>query len=370
MNKIIYMDAAASSLKSGAVINVQRDFLLHKYANSGRGIYALATNVDNLVYESRKYIADFINADVKQIVFTSGTTDSMNRIVQIIQNTIKLKNPTVVVSDLDHHSARMPWEYQNQIGKCKICVCPLTNGLDIDKTKIPMADIMVITAMSNVTGIAQDVSGIIKQARKKNPNVITIVDAAQYVVHENIDIKKFDCDFLCFSAHKIGGDTGLGVMFIKEPDKYNTDKFGGGMVQKILDKKWILNLAPEKFEAGTLPLTQIISLPTAIENLQKSKLKTQKIISFMFNELKQIKKINMLSSNKSKVISFTIHGMAPIDFGALLGANNICVRVGNMCASWIHKYLNTDGSIRLSCGFWNTMAEAKYVIKKIKEILK
>jgi len=372
MKKNIYMDAGASWLKPQSVIEAEVDFLTNRYANAGRGICTRAGNVDTMVMDARGKVADFIGADTENIVWTSGATDGLNRIINIISSQPWYdENSTFAVSDLDHHSARMPWENLLRAGKIgKELVCDLDEFSNIKTDSIPSVDFLIITAMSNVLGVAQDVPGIVAAARKKNPNVITIVDASQYVVHKKIDVKKWDCDFMVFSGHKFGADTGVGVLYIRDIEKYYPDKFGGGMVNKIIDNSnWILNGAPEKFEAGTLPLTQIIGLPNAIDDLQRW-IGAADLIHYMYDELSQIDKIKILTGRDACMLTFVVDGMHPLDFGALMGVNDICIRVGNMCASWIHKKLRIDGSIRLSCGPWNTMDEAKYVVETIRKLVK
>jgi len=369
MKENIYMDAAASWLKPDSVIKAQTDFLTNSYANAGRGICERAGNVDKMVADARNCVAGFINADVSDVIFVSGATDAFNRIVNIVKQTIKGKF-VVAVSDLDHHSARLPWENLAKNDGCDLIVCPLDSALNIDIENIPNCDVFVITAMSNVMGVAQDVEEIIRSVRAKNPNVITIVDAAQYVVHNKIDVKKFDCDFCVFSGHKIGADTGVGVMYIKNADSYEPDKFGGGMINKILsDNSFILNKAPEKFEAGTLPITQIIGLNEAVKKFSIRD-ESRALTNYMYDELSKMKNIKLLTLRDSVLISFVPTNMHVIDFGAMLGVHDICVRVGNMCASWIHKRLNVDGSVRISVGPWNTMDDAKYVVDVIRGILK
>ena len=384
MNKFVYVDASASWLKQKELITVQSDFLQNMYANAGRGVCLRAGNVDKLIQDSRKVVADFVGAEPQNIVWTAGTTDSLNRIVNIIKNTINNKNIVVAVSDLDHHSARLPFEkyFEN------VVLMPLDENLNIDVNGVPYADVVVITAMSNVLGRAQDVQKIIASARAKNPNVITIVDASQYVVHHKIDVKKWDCDFLVFSGHKIGSDTGVGVLYIRYSEKYFPDKFGGGMVSSVgniniaskaehgawiyeneKDSCWVTESAPTKWEAGTLPLTQIVGLGVAIDELNKKRPDLD-LIKYAYDELAKMEKIKVITSRDAAILTFVVPDMHPLDIGALIGAKNICVRVGNMCASWIHKYLGVTGSVRISVGPWNTMDEIKQTVNVIKQIVK
>ncbi|MFQ6739560.1 MAG: aminotransferase class V-fold PLP-dependent enzyme [Alphaproteobacteria bacterium] len=366
MNKFIYMDAAASFLKPQSVLESQGDFLRNKYANAGRGVCARAAAVDDMIAETRRFVADFINADVDSVVFTFGATDGFNRIVNILKNTPGMfsKKTMCAGSDLDHHSLRGPFEMNTQ----NFVVCPLDKNMNIDVKNLPCADVLLITAMSNVLGMPQDVGKIISAARKVNPNVITIVDCAQYVVHNKIDVKKWDCDFMCFSGHKIGTDTGIGIMYIKNPERFSPDKFGGGMVAQINGKNWLLENPPFQFEAGTLPITQIAGMIPAIESLV-AKRPDLDLIKYMYDELSKLNRVKILSNRDSAILSFVIDGMHPLDVGTILGANNICVRVGNMCASWIHKYMSVSGSIRLSVGPWNSRADATAVINTIKHMV-
>ena len=368
MNKNIYLDAAASALKPQSVIDAGVTFLRYSYANTGRGVCARSAAADEMLANARHAVAKFIGAEsAGQVVFTSGTTDGMNRIVDIVRGSRDVK--TVAVSDIDHHSARMPWEHIVRTGKMKMVKIPLTSEYNIDPENVPDADVVIITAMSNVLGVAQNVTQIVSVARAKNPDVITIVDAAQYVAHCPVNVCEWDCDFMCFSGHKIGADTGIGVMYIKNPDSFMPDKFGGGMVQTISGDKWQIDSAPNRFEAGTLPLTQIAGLPVAIGEWQ-SWSGGADIISYIYNALSEIPRVKLLTEPDAAIISFVVDGMHVLDFGSLMGAHNICVRVGNMCASWIHGAMGITGSIRISVGPWNTIDDAKAVVDVIRGIVK
>lgn len=370
MKDIVYFDAAASFLKPESVIATEVDFLKNRYANAGRGVCARAGAVDEMVAAVRRRVADFINADSRQIVFTANATDGLNRIVNIIARRFDIAGFSVAVSDLDHHSARLPWADMLDMGKIrKIEKCELDENFNIKIDSVPKSDVLVITAMSNVLGVSQDVAAICRAARKKNPNVITVVDATQYIVHHKIDVKKWDCDFLVASGHKIGADTGVGILYIRDADKYMPDKFGGGMVLRIDGDMAIWNNSPDRFEAGTLPLTQICGLSVAIDELESHR-PDLKLIKYMYDELKKNPRIKILSSRDAALMTFVVDNMHPLDVGAMLGANNICVRVGNMCASWVHRVLGIDGSIRVSVGPWNTRQDADKFLSVMNKIVK
>lgn len=379
MNNIIYLDTAASALKPESVIKAEMDFLHESYANAGRGICARASNVDNLVANARARVARFINAKPEQVVFTAGTTDGMNRIVHIINDKVcgtGLKNKIVMVSDLDHHSARLPFELLYDSDSCNIVLCPMDAQHNLMCSDMQYADVFVITAMSNVMGIPQDVAGLVAAARKKNPDVITVVDAAQYVVHSEIDVQKWDCDFMCFSAHKIGADTGLGIMYIKNPERWiSPDKFGGGMIAKITGSaiehsvafQW--EPAPAKFEAGTLPVTQIIGLEPAIDHLISHRPNLD-LIKYLYDRLSRNENIQVITERDSAMFTFVPKNMHVLDFGVMAGTMGLCLRVGNMCAGWLHNLMELSGTARISVGSWNTMSDVQKAADIIEGIVK
>ncbi len=363
MNKIIYLDAAASALKPESVIAAELDFLQNKYANAGRGICARAAAADEMVAHARRAVAEFISASPDNIIFTSGATDGLNRAARL---TVRARDMRVAVSDLDHHSARMPFVATGG----RIITIPLTGKYDYDLAAMPMADIVVITAMSNVFGMPVDVAALVRAARDKNPNVITVVDAAQYAAHARIDARAWNADFICFSGHKIGADTGVGVMYVKEPARWRVDKFGGGMVNKINGDEWILNDGPARFEAGTLPLTQIAGLGAAIDAWRPGA--GADVMRRLRDALSENPRIKIYTVPGASVLTFSVADMHVLDLGARAGARGLCMRVGNMCASWAMRLINAHGAgvARLSAGAWNTPADADAAAAIINGIVK
>ena len=362
MNKIIYLDAAATYQKSDAVIATEMDFLRNKYANAGRGICSKAIQVDEMVDGVRKRVANFINARPDQVVFTAGTTDAFNRLIAMIRPD---ENTVVAVSVLDHHSACLPWVAAG----VKTVVWPMDKQYNFDLNQAPYADVVVVTAMSNVLGVGQNVAEIVRVARRKNPNVIVVVDAAQYVVHQKIDVREWDCDFVAWSGHKIGADTGVGVLYIKHPDKVRADRFGGGMVSTVSGTTFVLEGGPAKFEAGTLPLTQIAGLGVAIDEIERNR-PDLNLIKYMYDSLSEIDGVKMVSLRDASLLTWYTNKIHVLDFGVMVGGRGICLRVGKMCASWIHQALGLDGTIRISVGAYNNKHDVEQAIDIIKDVLK
>lgn len=362
MNEFIYLDAAATYQKPESVIAAQVDFLQNHYANAGRGICARAVAVDDMVADVRARVACFMATKPDNIVFTSGTTASMNMIARML----KINADTVVaVSDLDHHSARLPFV---MIG-ANVVLCPLDDELNFDLENIPYADVIVVTAMSNVIGVSQKIPEIVRMARDKNPDVVIVVDCAQYVVHDKIDADAWGADFICWSGHKIGADTGLGVMYVRNPERYAPVNYGGGMVNRVSGDVVDVVAGPEKFEAGTLPLTQIAGLGAAIDSLVLNRPNLD-LIKYMYDELSVISGVSILSKRESAILTFVVDNMHPLDLGMMIGARGVCVRAGNMCASWIHDRLGVVGSVRISVGGYNTVQDVQRAVQIIRDIIK
>ncbi|MDR0448854.1 MAG: aminotransferase class V-fold PLP-dependent enzyme [Rickettsiales bacterium] len=354
----VYADAAASALKPAAVVAAEGAFMTDGYANAGRGICPRAGKVDEMVRRVRERTAAFIGARrAEQIVFTRGATEGLNRLA----NMLRLKpDDVVIVSDLDHHSARLPFQT-----KCRIEVCPLDENFNLDSgwlcSRCKKGDVraVVITAMSNVMGTAQDLKKLIAAAG----GAFAIVDAAQYVAHEKLDVG--DAGAVVFSAHKMGAGTGLGVLYIRDPDALQSDFIGGGSVAWVDGDKFEYAAAPEKFEAGTLPMVQIAGFEAALPSVSYEDGNT----AALRGELETIPGIKIVSPVGASLISFYSERHHALDIGAALGAAGICVRAGQMCASWIHKRIGIEGSVRISLGPWNDAEDAKKIAAAVKKVM-
>ncbi|MCL2629119.1 MAG: aminotransferase class V-fold PLP-dependent enzyme [Alphaproteobacteria bacterium] len=352
----IYADAAASALKPDAVISAEREFMETIYANAGRGVCKRSRLVDDMVAAARADVAKFIGAaTADQIIFNHGATEGVNQLAAMLP---LAPNSVVIVSDLDHHSARLPF-----MKKCITEVMPLDSDFNMDAgwlaDRCGRGDVsaVVITAMSNVVGVPQDVKKLVSAAG----GAFTIIDAAQFVVHDKMNVADWGADAVVFSAHKIYAGTGLGVMYLKNPDDLVPNFIGGGTVAWVDGDKWEPAQSPEKFEAGTLPLIQIAGLTEAL-----------KIKGVRFEGLREglekIPGLKIVSNKDSPIVSFYSDKLHALDIGAALGARNICVRAGLHCASWIHKHLGIPGTVRVSLGPWNDECDVVEIIKAVREI--
>ncbi|MDR0319444.1 MAG: aminotransferase class V-fold PLP-dependent enzyme [Rickettsiales bacterium] len=355
----IYADGAASALKPDAVRAAESEFYAKGYANAGRGICPRASVVDDMVARVRAETAEFIAAArPEQIVFTHGATEGLNRLADMLE----LKpDDVVIVSDLDHHSARLPF-----MKRCRTEVCPLDANFDLDaawlaaRCKKGGVRAVVITAMSNVLGRAQDLEKLVAAAG----GAFTIIDAAQYIAHKRLAVG--GAGAVVFSAHKMYAGTGLGVLYLKNPDALKPDFIGGGAVAWVDGADWEFPPAPEKFEAGTLPLAQIAGFGAALEFLGKNDFEDSALADYLREGLEEIPGVKIVSAPGASLVSFHSESAHALDIGASLGAKGICVRAGAMCASWIHKYLGISGTVRVSPGLWNDKADMDAILKALR----
>ena len=372
---IIYFDNGATSLKPKIIGETISDYYNNYSANAHRGDYDLSLKVDSKYEETRKLVKDFINAKTtKEIIFTSGATDSLNKIIfGFFKNYLKT-NDEVLLTKSEHASNILPWfELADELN-IKINYIPLENlevTLDNVKRNItPNTKVISIAHITNVVGDIRPIKEIISYAHSKG--ILVVVDGAQSVAHMQVDVQELDIDFLAFSAHKMLGPTGVGVLYGKEELLNNMHPiiFGGGMNASFqFDGTRIYNDTPTCFEAGTPNIAGVIGLGEAIKylnNIGMDKITNyeQNLKKYAISKLKTINDIIIYNENsQSGIITFNIKNIFAQDLAIYLNKYNICIRAGNHCAKILNEDLGIKNTCRISLYFYNTKEEIDYLVK-------
>lgn len=377
---LIYFDSAATSLKPKCVIGAEADYYINYGTNTHNSDSAIAFKTTQKVNSIRAKTAKLFNAKAGNVVFTSGATESLNVIAYGLTNGFIKPNQEVLISKLEHASNLLPWIRLAKQGCFKIKYLPedvvptaetYLNAISKD-TKI-----ITFATSSNIIGNDIDYVKLVKQAKKINPEIIIVMDAAQYLPHHKIDVK-CGIDFVACSCHKMLGPTGLGLLYMA--DKWLTLlqplKYGGGMNQTIDKQDYVLYNNVDKFEGGTMPLAQIFGWEAAIDYLEKvgfnNIAKYQRELKKYF--VKQLSKIkNIVVYNKDEpeaIIYFNIDKIHAQDLASWLGTKGVICRAGLSCAKLAHHIIKTQAAIRLSLYFYNTKEEIDKFINILKKFKK
>ena len=373
---LVYLDSAATSQKPKVVINAIANFYKKENANIHRGLYNLSVKATLKYENSKKIIADFINCNEDEIIFTSGTTDSINKLSRSLTKLFKKKSK-IVLTIAEHHSNIVPWQVNKNLNM-SIQYIPLDKNNNLDyKAAKKIIDtntaIISISHIGNALGNLNDIKKIIKLAKQNG--ALTIIDAAQSISRTKIDVKDLNCDFLVFSGHKTYGPTGIGIIYMKKElmNKIPPFDFGGDMIEVVSKEITTFSKETRKFEAGTQNLAGITGLAEAISYINKiGILKITKhekeLTEYTIKSLKKLKNIEILSpDNALGIISFNIENIHPHDLASLLDDKNIAVRAGHHCNMPLMKALNIPGTIRVSLGLYNTKKDIDLLIKGIKK---
>lgn len=378
---LIYLDSASTSQIPNQVINSVVDFYENQNSNPNRGIYKLSEAATNSYNKARDNIARFINAQKNEIVFTRNTTESINLLAYTIKNLISKGKDEIVLTEMEHHSNLIPWQQLSKREGFKIKLIKIKPDFTLDledaKQKINNNTAIVsLSHISNVTGTINNIEKIIDIAKENK--ALTIIDAAQSIPHLKLNVKKLNCDFLAFSAHKIFAPSGIGVLYGKSEllEKLPPLNFGGGMINSVEYEDSEFSNPPEKFEAGVQNIAGSIGLSEAINYLEKIGFENiekyeKDILKYTLNKLKLIRGIkiyNPPTKEHSSIISFNLKGIHPHDVGALLAEKNICVRAGHHCCMPLMKKLNIPGSLRISLAFYNSKEEIDKTFEELKRI--
>ena len=379
---LVYLDNAATTQKPRCVVEKIEEMYFTLNANIHRGVHFLSQQATDAHEASRITIQKFIGAkSSNEIVFTRGSTESINLIASTFCREFCKPGDEIIVSAMEHHSNIVPWQLQEDITGVKLQVIPINDRQELIfeefKKKInPRTKLVSITHVSNALGTLNDVEEIIKIAHSNN--IPVLIDAAQSVQHMAVDVQKMDCDFLVFSGHKTYGPTGMGVLYGKEKwlEKLPPYHGGGEMISNVSFAKTTFNVLPFKFEAGTPDFVGSSALATALDYISDIGLENidryeHELLNYATEQLLSIDglKIYGTSPQKNSVISFLVKGIHHYDMGMLLDRMGIAVRTGHHCAQPLMDIMQVDGTVRASFAFYNTKEEVDLLVAGIKRVV-
>ncbi len=379
--QLIYFDSAATSQKPQMVIDAITKFYTEQNSNIHRGIYAFGEEVTTLYENARAKVAAFINAEPDEIIFTKGTTEGINFVASTWAAQHIGTDDEILLTQMEHHSNLIPWQIRAKAQKAHLNFIPVKQDGTLDLAPLSRlitqkTKLVCVIHVSNVTGARNDLAAIIAAAQKVRARVL--IDAAQSIPHQKIDVKKLNCDFLAFSGHKIFGPTGIGVLYIKRDLHAQIEpyQFGGGMVYEADFNHASWQKPPHKFEAGTPPIAQAIGLGTAIDyfknnvNVAALQKHEAQLCAQLIEGLEKHLRIKIIGpqeqlKREGHLVSFIVDGMHAHDVAAHLSKENICVRAGNHCAQPLAKALGISATVRASFYAYNTPGEVEKFLKAI-----
>ena len=384
-NKLIYFDNAATSQKPKVVIDTLSNFYSNNNANIHRGVHTLSMEATYLYDESKEKIAEFINApNSNSIIFTRGTTESINLIADSWGQSNLKESDNIVITELEHHSNIVPWQELIKKTKSKLQYIPINSDGTLNLTNInniitKNTKIVSMTHVSNGIGTINNIKEIIKIA--KSVGAKTVIDAAQSVPHMPIDVSDLDCDFLAFSGHKMLAPTGIGVLYGKKELLESMPPYqkGGDMILEVTYDKSTWNEIPFKFEAGTPNIAGAVGLSTATKYLMEIGMQNIReheieITKYAYNNLMNIDGIEILGPEdidiRAGLISFNIPNIHPHDLGTFLDSKGIAIRTGHHCAMPLIKKLGSHSSARASFYIYNTNKEVDKFTTEINNSIK
>ena len=378
-NNLIYLDNAATSQTPNCVINSISDYYKSINSNIHRGVHSLSQIATEKYEDTRKKFKSHFNAkSSKEIIFTSGTTHSINLISSGFTDFLN-EGDEIIVSHLEHHSNIVPWQMLCEKTGAKMLIIPMNDKGELDlnefsKILSSSTKVVFVNHVSNALGTVNDIEKIISLSHKVGAAVL--IDGAQAVPHFNVDVSKLDVDFYVCSAHKFCGPTGVGILYGKEEwlNKLPPYQGGGEMIDEVSFDKTTYSELPNKFEAGTPNIAGVIASGIALDYINNIGLDNIKeyedyLLAYATEKLLEIDKLKIYgeSKNKTSVISFNIGDIHPYDIGSLIDNLGIAVRTGQHCAQPIMDYFNIPGTIRVSFCFYNTTKEIDSLVDALKK---
>ena len=377
---LIYLDNAATTQKPQAVLESLHNYYTRYNSNVHRGVHFLSQQATEAYEVARKKIAGYINARHEhEIIFTKGTTNSINLVAASFGKKILNTGDEVLISAMEHHSNIVPWQLICEEKGATLKVIPINElgELQMDAIDALLTDrvkIIAVTYVSNSLGTVNPVHEIIQKAHAVN--IPVLIDAAQAVQHIPIDIQELDADFLAFSGHKIYGPTGVGILYGKEKwlNEMPPYEGGGDMIKNVTFAKTTYNELPFKFEAGTPDISGGIALGAAIDYVQQTGIAAiqqveEEVVAYAYDRLSAIPSLRFIGDarHRSGAISFLIGNIHPYDLGEILDKQSIAVRTGHHCTQPVMDFFKIPGTVRASFAFYNTKSEVDELIKGIEK---
>ncbi|PIF05829.1 MAG: cysteine desulfurase CsdA [Draconibacterium sp.] len=380
---LVYLDSAASAQKPLQVLKAEK--MLHKayYGNIHRATHFMAGKATADFETVREKIRDFIHAgSTREIIFTKGTTESINLVATTFGDRFLKKGDEIIVSEMEHHSNIVPWQLATEKKGANIVKLPFNDNGTLQIERLPeliskKTKLIAVSHVSNVLGTINPIETIVKIAHDKN--IPVLVDGAQAVPHIPIDVSALDVDFYAFSAHKMYGPNGVGILYGKEDwlNKLPPYQGGGEMIAEVSFERTTYNELPYKFEAGTPNITGVIAFgaaldlisATGIDNISKWE---HLLLDYATKKLEEIPGLRIYgrSNQKSGVISFNIDKIHSYDLGLLLDKSGIAVRTGHMCADTVMQHYEVPGMVRISFGMYNKTEEIVMFLETLNKIIR
>lgn len=378
---LIYFDSAATSQRPKVVLDALKEFYENYNSNIHRGVYSLSFESSRRYEYAHQKVAELINADAREIIFTKNTTEAINLVAYAYAFYNLKEGDEIVTTIMEHHSNFLPWQKIAKLKGARLKIIPVNKEnyeLEFDERIITeRTKIVAFSFASNFMGTINPVKEIVKVAREKG--AITVIDAAQGVPHLPVDVKNIGCDFLAASGHKMLGPTGTGFLYGKREILEKMEPFmtGGGMIEDVTIEKAIWAEIPWKFEAGTPHIAGGIALGIAADYLKSIGMEKvfeheKKLTSYCLEKMKEIDEVEIYGPSPEKrvgVISFNIKGADFHDVAGMLDSEGICARSGRHCVHPLLNFLGIEGSVRISFYIYNTIEEIDRFIEVLKRII-
>jgi cysteine desulfurase/selenocysteine lyase len=376
---LVYFDNAATTQKPLCVIERERDYYLHENCNIHRGVHYLSQMATEAYENARKTVAQFINArHPQEIVFTRGTTESLNLLATSLGQLLVSERDKVVVSAMEHHSNMVPWQQMLFRSKGELLVIRMDkNGvLDLNHYEELLKQrpkIVSIAHISNTLGTVNPIKDMIAMAHKYD--IPVVIDGAQSMAHQVIDVQDLDCDFYVFSGHKMYAPMGIGGLYGKMEwlEKMPPYQFGGEMVDTVSFEKTTFNKVPFKFEAGTPNVGAALGLETAVKFIQsidrqEVEAYEDELLRYATEKLSSIEGMHFIGQapKRNGLVSFVIDGIHPYDLGTIIDKIGVAVRTGHHCAEPVMTFFGIPGTVRASFAMYNTKEEIDIFVKAVE----